>query len=82
MPQVFAKSISMNGFLVFRLTAKYGREPLIREYLPLLKDNKIKYQEDRTYGLENLAQGLVGVLKGVNKGKGVIVVAEDQDHQA
>lgn len=77
MLQVLTKAITINGFLIFRLREEYGRDIYVQQFLPLLRDKKLKYQEDRTSGLENFAEGLVGVLKGANKGKAVIVVAED-----
>lgn len=77
MYQALMKTISMNGFLMYGLVAEYGMEPWIQEFLPLLRDQKIKYREQKTQGLENLAEGFVQMLKGENQGKAVIVVAED-----
>lgn len=77
MKLVLGKSISMNGFLFWNLMSKYGLDPWIKEYLPLVKDGKIKQREQKTHGLENLPKALVQVLKGENQGKGIIVVAED-----
>ena len=77
MKLVLAKSISLNGFLFWKLMSKYGMDPWIKEYLPLVKEGKIQQREQKTHGLENLAKGLLQVLKGENQGKGIIVVAED-----
>lgn len=77
MVQVLSKAITINGFLIVRSKAELGPEPFVNEYLPLLRDKKLKFREDKTIGLENLAQALVDVLKGDNQGKGVVVVAED-----
>ena len=77
MAQGIQKALSINGFQVLQLVAQYGKKLFIEEYLPLLRDNMLKWKEHRTYGLENLPEGLVGLLKGQNDGKAVIVVAED-----
>jgi len=75
--QGIQKALSINGFQVLQLLAQYGKKPFIEEYLPLLRDNKLKWKEHRTSGLENLPEGLVSLLRGQNDGKAVIVVAED-----
>ena len=77
MVQVLRKSITMYGFIIFDLVPQYGRQLFVDQYLPLVKNGSIKYREDRSYGLENLADGLVRVLKGENQGKGIVVVAEE-----
>ncbi|KAF8321711.1 alcohol dehydrogenase [Clavulina sp. PMI_390] len=77
MPQVLRKSIHMYGFIVFRLRAMIGKDAFVKEFLSLLHDGKIKYQEDRTIGLDKLPVALVGLLKGKNKGKAVVVVSEN-----
>ena len=59
------------------LIAQEGLKPFVGEFLPLLHDNKLKWKEHKTYGLENLAEGFVSLLKGQNDGKAVIVVAEE-----
>lgn len=73
---ILAKSISMNGFLVFNLIAEHGWKPWTDEYLPLVRDGKVTQREHKTSGLENLAKGFVEVLKGDNQGKAIIVVAD------
>jgi NADPH-dependent curcumin reductase CurA len=77
MAQGIQKSLSINGFQVLDLLVQYGRPPFIEEYLPLLRDKMLKWKEHKTYGLENLAEAFVGLLKGQNDGKAIIVVAED-----
>lgn len=77
MIQMVQKEIGIYGFLTFSLIAEYGRQLFVDEFLPLIKDNKIKYKEERINGLENLPEGLAKVLVGTNHGKAVIVVAED-----
>jgi hypothetical protein len=37
---------------------------------------EIKYQEDKTVGLEHVGEALLSVLTGKNTGKSVVVVAE------
>lgn len=71
------KSLQINGFIAGDLVKKYGFEPFFENYLPLVRDGKLKYKEDKTYGLENLADALLNMLHGKNKGKAIVVVAED-----
>ncbi|KAF8321735.1 alcohol dehydrogenase [Clavulina sp. PMI_390] len=77
MDQVLKKRISMNGFLVGELVAEYGEDAWVNEYLPLIRDGKINFRIEEVHGLENLAAGLLKILKGENNGKGIVVVAED-----
>lgn len=75
--QGVSKSLSMNGFNVGDLVAEAGPEPFVKEVLPLLRDGKIKFQEDKTYGLQHAPEALLGVLTGKNHGKAIVVVAEE-----
>lgn len=71
------KSLQINGFIVSDLIKKYGFEPFFDNYLPLVRDGKIKYKEDKTHGLEYLADALLNMLHGKNQGKAIVVVSED-----
>lgn len=77
MDKVLAKAITINGFLVAKAKPEVGPELFVKEFLPLLRDKKLKYREAKTVGLENLPQALIGVLKGENQGKAVVLVSED-----
>lgn len=70
------RSLSLNGFIVTTLIPQFGLEPFQKEYVPLVAGGKIKYLEHKTQGLEKIGEALVGVLKGDNLGKAVVVVAE------
>ncbi|EPQ52506.1 NAD P-binding protein [Gloeophyllum trabeum ATCC 11539] len=73
---VVAKQISMYGFLVFRLGQKYEEE-FYRVIPAKLASGELKYSEDVTKGLEDVGEAILSVQKGTNKGKKVILVAEE-----
>lgn len=73
---IIAKSISVNGFLCWQLASKWG-ESFYREVPTLVKEGKLKYQEDRSYGIESVGEAFLQISTGANKGKKVIIVAED-----
>ncbi|KAI0035812.1 alcohol dehydrogenase [Vararia minispora EC-137] len=74
--EIIGKQISVNGFLVFDLVPKWGKQ-FYEEMPRLVKEGKIKFQEDRSYGLDQIGEAFVAVQKGTNNGKKVVVVAED-----
>ena len=53
------------------------REGLYKEFPAAIASGTLKYSEDRTLGLEGVGEAIVAVQKGTNKGKKVIVVAEE-----
>ncbi|KAF7341792.1 NAD P-binding protein [Mycena sanguinolenta] len=74
--QLMAKSLLMSGILVFRLHHKYEKE--FYEVIPAaLTSGELKYSEDVSRGLETVGEVILGVLKGTNKGKAVVIVAEE-----
>ncbi|KAJ7116215.1 alcohol dehydrogenase [Mycena crocata] len=76
MDQVFAKSLSLNGILVFRLVPKYDRE-FYETVPPALASGKIKYTEEVTKGLDTVGEAILRVQEGKNTAKSVVVVAEE-----
>ncbi|KAJ7105693.1 hypothetical protein C8R44DRAFT_886620 [Mycena epipterygia] len=73
---VVGKSLHIHGILVFRLEAKYDKE--FYETIPSkLASGEIKWSEDVSKGLDKVGDVLLAVQKGTNKGKAVVVVAEE-----
>jgi len=67
--------IKVQGFIVFD---HYDRLPAFRQDMSAwLRAGRIKYREEFIDGLENAAQGLIGMLRGENFGKLVVRVAHD-----
>lgn len=74
--QTFARSLTISGVAVFRLTPKYDAEfyaTVPRE----LASGELKYSEDVTHGLDKVGDVILAVQTGANKGKAVVVVAEE-----
>jgi hypothetical protein len=71
------KSLSINGFIVSSLATAEEQKVFYKEYQPLVEQGKIKFQETRTQGLEKAADALLGMFKGENKGKTIVVVSEE-----
>ena len=69
------KRIKMQGFIIFD---DYGnRYPeFVKQMTAWLKQNKIKFLEDMTDGLENAPEAFVGLLKGKNFGKSIVRVSQ------
>ncbi|KAJ7318830.1 hypothetical protein DFH08DRAFT_1036187 [Mycena albidolilacea] len=74
--QTFSKSLTIYGLLVFRLQSKYDEE-FYKVIPPALAAGELKYKEDVSTGLERVGDVILGVQKGENKGKTVVVVAEE-----
>ncbi|KIK56447.1 hypothetical protein GYMLUDRAFT_47209 [Collybiopsis luxurians FD-317 M1] len=74
--QIYARRITLYGFLVADLAPKWIDE-FYRVIPKQLASGEIKYQEDRTNGLENAGEALREVQTGKNTGKKVIVVANE-----
>ncbi|KAF4377382.1 hypothetical protein F8388_013728 [Cannabis sativa] len=69
------KSARMVGFLV---ADYYHLYPKFLEYVvPYLKEGKIVYVEDIAEGLESAPKALVGLFKGCNVGKQVVLVSPE-----
>lgn len=66
----------MHGFLWASLLPRYNKQ-FFEEMPKLVREGKIKYQEDRSYGLEKVGEALLQVYSGANHGKKVVIVADD-----
>ncbi|KAH7346618.1 hypothetical protein BKA65DRAFT_281326 [Rhexocercosporidium sp. MPI-PUGE-AT-0058] len=77
MPQVVGKRLSIRGFLVFDpdFGPKYSEEHQ-KNVQRWIKDGELTIQMEVTDGMDNSADGLVGMLKGDNFGKAVLKVAD------
>jgi NADPH-dependent curcumin reductase CurA len=65
----------MNGFIVGRLMEKWGAQ-FYEEMPKLVREGAIKYQEDRSIGLDKVGDAFLKVQTGKNTGKVVVIVAE------
>jgi len=73
---VVGKSLSMNGFIVFRLEGKYN-DDFYKTLPPLVASGQIKHKEDVYNGLQSVGDVILAVQKGRNKAKAVIHVADE-----
>jgi len=70
------KSITMQGFVVSNLAAKYEDE--FYNVIPAkIANGDIKYTEHLFEGLESVGDAMLAVQKGTNTGKAIIHVADD-----
>ncbi|KZP17720.1 NAD-P-binding protein [Athelia psychrophila] len=74
--EIVSRQISIHGFIVSSLAHKY-EELFYKEVPAKIASGEIKYKEDRTLGLEKVGEAILDVQTGKNKGKSVIVVAEE-----
>ncbi|KAF9040088.1 alcohol dehydrogenase [Panaeolus papilionaceus] len=73
---VIAKSITISGFIVWRLEENWGKK--FWEYVaPRVASGEIKYKEQVYNGLDKEPQAILDVQKGNNTGKVVIHVADE-----
>ncbi|KDQ07301.1 hypothetical protein BOTBODRAFT_120227 [Botryobasidium botryosum FD-172 SS1] len=74
---ILTKRLRVQGFIVGDLVeAEGGTHAFQEEVGPLVVEGKIKFKEHYTKGIENAGEALLGVLKGDNFGKSVIIVAD------
>jgi len=76
MIQVIIKQLSFNGFLVRDWCGPH-LDRFYEEMPVLVKEGKFRYQEDVTRGMEHAGEGLLEVLKGLNRGKKAILIADE-----
>ncbi|KAF8904154.1 hypothetical protein CPB85DRAFT_1538295 [Mucidula mucida] len=74
--QIFARSLSINGFLEWFLAPKWTDE-FYRVVPQKLASGEIKYKEEITKGLEGAGEAIRKIQMGENLGKSVIVVANE-----
>lgn len=73
--KILYKQLHVHGFNVLHLSHKYSSS--FYSTIPrLIAEGKIKLREDVYKGLEEAPRALVDVLRGVNKGKAVVVLEE------
>ncbi|KAL0432863.1 UNVERIFIED_CONTAM: 2-alkenal reductase (NADP(+)-dependent) [Sesamum latifolium] len=72
---VVTKRIRMEGFVIFDHYHLYPK--FLDTVVPLIREGKITYVEDRAEGLESAPSALVGLFSGRNIGKQVVVVARE-----
>jgi len=65
----------VNGFIISDHFDRYAE--FLAEVGPMVKDGRIKYQEDVAEGLANAPAAFMSLLKGGNFGKQVVKLAED-----
>lgn len=77
MPQVVAKRLRIRGFIVYDadLGPKYTAEHQ-KNLQKWIKDGEVTVQQEVTEGMDNAAEGLVGMLRGDNFGKAVLQIAK------
>ena len=73
--QIVRKSLTVSGFIVFKLEAKYNEE-FYATVPSKLASGELKYNEEVTKGLENIGDVILAVQKGTNKAKAVVSVAD------
>ncbi|CCM00867.1 uncharacterized protein FIBRA_02913 [Fibroporia radiculosa] len=71
-----SKSIQLSGFIVLDLFAKYDEE-FYKTVPGMVARGEIKYLEDAKRGLEAAGDAILEVQSGKNKGKSVIIVADE-----
>lgn len=76
MVHIIVKEISIYGFLVNSLFAKY-LDAFNQEIPALLASKQLAYRENITRGLENAEVAFASFLKGEFIGKSCIVVADE-----
>ncbi|KAF9002396.1 alcohol dehydrogenase [Hymenopellis radicata] len=74
--QLFARSLTIYGFIVLVLEKKWQDE-FYRVIPQKLASGEMKYKEDITVGLEQAGEAIRKVQTGENMGKSVIVVAQE-----
>ncbi|GAW00787.1 NAD-P-binding protein [Lentinula edodes] len=74
--QIYARRITLYGFLVSDLAPKW-QEEFYKVIPKKLASGEFKFTEDVTNGLENSGQAIRDVQTGTNTGKKVIVVAQE-----
>ena len=75
MRAVLSNRILLRGFIVWDYAAQQG--DFLRDVASWIRDGRLKYREDFVDGLENAPRALIGLLKGENFGKLVVLVGTD-----
>jgi NADPH-dependent curcumin reductase CurA len=75
MHSTLVKRLTFRGFIVWDFASQYP--DFLRDMSGWLREDRVKYKEDITDGLENAPRELIGLLKGENFGKKIIRVSAD-----
>jgi NADPH-dependent curcumin reductase CurA len=77
LPQVVARRLTLRGFIVSDpdFGPKYRNEQL-EKLGKWIKDGEVKVLMHITEGMENAAEGFVGMLEGKNYGKAILKLAD------
>ena len=73
--EIVAKEISFHGFLWTTLRLRYN-DAFFKEVPDLVRQGRLKYREDRSYGLEKVGEAFLEVQTGYNCGKKVVMVTD------
>lgn len=73
-PLFIAKRLRMEGFLSFDFAER--ADEALRQMAEWLQQGKLKYQEDIALGIENAPRAFIDMLKGQNKGKQLVKMAD------
>jgi hypothetical protein len=74
--EIFARSITMQGFIVYRLEPKY-RAQFFAEMTPKVASGEIHFREQAYNGLPHAGEAILAVQKGLNKAKAFVHVADE-----
>jgi NADPH-dependent curcumin reductase CurA len=74
---IVTKEIHLHGFIVSSFLDKYSQQ-FYAEVPSMISKGKIKYQEEKNIGLHTAGHAIRAVLKGENKAKSVVFVADDE----
>lgn len=73
---IVSQRFSVNGFIQWEIEAPW-REDFEKTVIAGLADGTFKYKEDIVRGLDQSGEAILAVQRGTNKGKMVVVVADD-----
>jgi NADPH-dependent curcumin reductase CurA len=71
---MISRRVQMEGFLVGDFAHLYG--PALARLTSWLAEGRLRYREDVVEGLENAPRAFIGLLRGENRGKLLVKVAE------
>ncbi|XP_039133599.1 2-alkenal reductase (NADP(+)-dependent)-like [Dioscorea cayenensis subsp. rotundata] len=72
---IIMKRIRFEGFVILDYFPRYYE--FVEKIISDIRQGKIKYVEDQVEGLENAPAALVGLYKGLNVGKQLVVIAHE-----
>ena len=75
-PSPFGKliylSVRIQGFMVYDYAARWAE--FLHELTPLVRDNKIRFEETVVEGFDKVPEALLGLFTGANVGKMIVKV--------